>query len=155
MSVLSVTRFHNKCVISMILASMWTQLWQLIADCAVVFQWTCWLCSSGRLIQNGSWTSWAGWDTSAERRSWRWGGVWNEELLHIRHLIWNETLSCWFCVCVCVCQFLQDILDTLFSILDDNTDKYGPLVFQSLVSKSAQNELEYLQTGDKLKDKPE
>ncbi|MGH0154960.1 UNVERIFIED_CONTAM: hypothetical protein FKN15_051224, partial [Acipenser sinensis] len=30
-------------------------------------------------------------------------------------------------------QFLQDILDTLFSILDDNTDKYGPLVFQSLV----------------------
>ncbi|KAG9335307.1 hypothetical protein JZ751_005412 [Albula glossodonta] len=29
--------------------------------------------------------------------------------------------------------FLQDILDTLFSILDDNTDKYGPLVFQSLV----------------------
>lgn len=38
------------------------------------------------------------------------------------------------CVCVCVSQFLQDILDTLFSILDDNTDKYGPLVFQSLVS---------------------
>lgn len=34
---------------------------------------------------------------------------------------------------VCVWQFLQDILDTLFSILDDNTDKYGPLVFQSLV----------------------
>ncbi|KAG2471006.1 DOCK3 protein, partial [Polypterus senegalus] len=33
--------------------------------------------------------------------------------------------------------FLQDILDTLFSILDDNTDKYGPLVFQSLA-------LEYL-----------
>lgn len=32
-----------------------------------------------------------------------------------------------------VCQFLQDILDTLFSILDDNTDKYGLLVFQSLV----------------------
>lgn len=31
-------------------------------------------------------------------------------------------------------QFLQDILDTLFSILDDNTEKYGPLVFQSLVS---------------------
>uniref|UniRef100_G3N402 Dedicator of cytokinesis 3 n=1 Tax=Gasterosteus aculeatus aculeatus TaxID=481459 RepID=G3N402_GASAC len=30
-------------------------------------------------------------------------------------------------------SFLQDILDTLFSILDDNTDKYGPLVFQSLV----------------------
>eukprot|EP00064_Thunnus_orientalis_P023484 superscaffoldBa00008916_g23729 len=30
-------------------------------------------------------------------------------------------------------RFLQDILDTLFSILDDNTDKYGPLVFQSLV----------------------
>lgn len=56
---------------------------------------------------------------------------------------------------MCVCQFLQDILDTLFSILDDNTDKYGPLVFQSLVSKSAQNKLEYLQTGEKLKDKPE
>ncbi|KAA0712423.1 Dedicator of cytokinesis protein 3 [Triplophysa tibetana] len=32
-----------------------------------------------------------------------------------------------------VYKFLQDILDTLFSILDDNTDKYGPLVFQSLV----------------------
>ncbi|CAL8402574.1 unnamed protein product [Arctogadus glacialis] len=32
-----------------------------------------------------------------------------------------------------VVKFLQDILDTLFSILDDNTDKYGPLVFQSLV----------------------
>lgn len=32
-------------------------------------------------------------------------------------------------------QFLQDILDTLFSILDDNTDKYGPLVFQSLVRR--------------------
>lgn len=30
-------------------------------------------------------------------------------------------------------QFLQDILDTLFSILDDNTDKYGLLIFQSLV----------------------
>ncbi|XP_061642302.1 dedicator of cytokinesis protein 3-like isoform X2 [Phyllopteryx taeniolatus] len=32
-----------------------------------------------------------------------------------------------------VVKFLQDILDTLFSILDDNPDKYGPLVFQSLV----------------------
>uniref|UniRef100_A0A8D2ZVG5 Dedicator of cytokinesis 3 n=1 Tax=Scophthalmus maximus TaxID=52904 RepID=A0A8D2ZVG5_SCOMX len=32
-----------------------------------------------------------------------------------------------------IVKFLQDILDTLFSILDDNTDKYGPLVFQSLV----------------------
>ncbi|KAJ8257946.1 hypothetical protein GJAV_G00191470 [Gymnothorax javanicus] len=32
-----------------------------------------------------------------------------------------------------VVKFLQDILDTLFTILDDNTDKYGPLVFQSLV----------------------
>lgn len=31
-------------------------------------------------------------------------------------------------------QFLQDILDTLFVILDDNTEKYGLLVFQSLVS---------------------
>uniref|UniRef100_A0A8C8ZRM6 C2 DOCK-type domain-containing protein n=1 Tax=Prolemur simus TaxID=1328070 RepID=A0A8C8ZRM6_PROSS len=30
-------------------------------------------------------------------------------------------------------QFLQDILDTLFVILDDNTEKYGLLVFQSLV----------------------
>ncbi|CAB1315609.1 unnamed protein product, partial [Coregonus sp. 'balchen'] len=30
-----------------------------------------------------------------------------------------------------IVKFLQDILDTLFSILDDNTDKYGPLVFQS------------------------
>ncbi|KAJ4927345.1 hypothetical protein JOQ06_015078 [Pogonophryne albipinna] len=28
-----------------------------------------------------------------------------------------------------IVKFLQDILDTLFSILDDNTDKYGPLVF--------------------------
>ncbi|XP_034725347.1 dedicator of cytokinesis protein 3-like [Etheostoma cragini] len=36
-----------------------------------------------------------------------------------------------------IVKFLQDILDTLFSILDDNTDKYGPLVFQSLA-------LEYL-----------
>ncbi|XP_031681602.1 dedicator of cytokinesis protein 3 isoform X5 [Oncorhynchus kisutch] len=32
-----------------------------------------------------------------------------------------------------IVKFLQDILDTLFSILDDNTDQYGPLVFQSLV----------------------
>uniref|UniRef100_A0A8C8DJ06 Dedicator of cytokinesis 3 n=1 Tax=Oryzias sinensis TaxID=183150 RepID=A0A8C8DJ06_9TELE len=32
-----------------------------------------------------------------------------------------------------IVKFLQDILDTLFSILDDNTEKYGPLVFQSLV----------------------
>ncbi|XP_068598199.1 dedicator of cytokinesis protein 3 [Brachionichthys hirsutus] len=32
-----------------------------------------------------------------------------------------------------IVKFLQDILDTLFSILDDNTDKYGPLVFQLLV----------------------
>ncbi|XP_051550346.1 dedicator of cytokinesis protein 3-like isoform X6 [Myxocyprinus asiaticus] len=32
-----------------------------------------------------------------------------------------------------IVKFLQDILDTLFSILDENTDKYGPLVFQSLV----------------------
>ncbi|XP_030639791.1 dedicator of cytokinesis protein 3-like [Chanos chanos] len=32
-----------------------------------------------------------------------------------------------------IVKFLQDVLDTLFSLLDDNTDKYGPLVFQSLV----------------------
>uniref|UniRef100_A0A8C9UA53 Dedicator of cytokinesis 3 n=1 Tax=Scleropages formosus TaxID=113540 RepID=A0A8C9UA53_SCLFO len=32
-----------------------------------------------------------------------------------------------------IVKFLQNILDTLFSILEDNTDKYGPLVFQSLV----------------------
>ncbi|KAJ7316704.1 hypothetical protein JRQ81_002866 [Phrynocephalus forsythii] len=32
-----------------------------------------------------------------------------------------------------VVKFLQDILDTLFVILDDNTEKYGLLVFQSLV----------------------
>uniref|UniRef100_A0A4W3GY78 Dedicator of cytokinesis 3 n=1 Tax=Callorhinchus milii TaxID=7868 RepID=A0A4W3GY78_CALMI len=32
-----------------------------------------------------------------------------------------------------IVKFLQDILDTLFSILDDNTEKYGLLVFQSLV----------------------
>lgn len=32
-------------------------------------------------------------------------------------------------------QFLRDVLDTLFCLLDDNTDKYGPLVFQSLVGK--------------------
>lgn len=32
-----------------------------------------------------------------------------------------------------IVKFLQDILDTLFVILDDNTDKYGLLVFQSLV----------------------
>ncbi|XP_028841844.1 dedicator of cytokinesis protein 3-like [Denticeps clupeoides] len=32
-----------------------------------------------------------------------------------------------------IVKFLQDILDTLFCLLDDNTDKYGPLVFQSLV----------------------
>uniref|UniRef100_A0A3Q2XU00 Dedicator of cytokinesis 3 n=1 Tax=Hippocampus comes TaxID=109280 RepID=A0A3Q2XU00_HIPCM len=30
-------------------------------------------------------------------------------------------------------KFLRDLLDTLFCLLDDNTDKYGPLVFQSLV----------------------
>ncbi|PNI80424.1 DOCK3 isoform 2 [Pan troglodytes] len=32
-----------------------------------------------------------------------------------------------------IVKFLQDILDTLFVILDDNTEKYGLLVFQSLV----------------------
>ncbi|XP_078730963.1 dedicator of cytokinesis protein 3 isoform X3 [Lampetra fluviatilis] len=32
-----------------------------------------------------------------------------------------------------IVKFLQDILDTLFAILDDSTEKYGPLVFQSLV----------------------
>ncbi|XP_068171002.1 dedicator of cytokinesis protein 3 isoform X4 [Antennarius striatus] len=32
-----------------------------------------------------------------------------------------------------IVKFLQDILDTLFSILDDNTEKFGPLVFQLLV----------------------
>uniref|UniRef100_A0A8C4Q7C8 Dedicator of cytokinesis 3 n=1 Tax=Eptatretus burgeri TaxID=7764 RepID=A0A8C4Q7C8_EPTBU len=32
-----------------------------------------------------------------------------------------------------IVKFLQDILDALFAILDDNTEKYGPLVFQSLV----------------------
>ncbi|XP_062855261.1 dedicator of cytokinesis protein 3-like [Trichomycterus rosablanca] len=32
-----------------------------------------------------------------------------------------------------IVKFLQDLLDTLFSLLDDNIDKYGPLVFQSLV----------------------
>lgn len=36
-------------------------------------------------------------------------------------------------------QFLQDILDTLFVILDDNTEKYGLLVFQSLVSLTPPN----------------
>uniref|UniRef100_A0A8C7IJR2 Dedicator of cytokinesis 3 n=1 Tax=Oncorhynchus kisutch TaxID=8019 RepID=A0A8C7IJR2_ONCKI len=32
-----------------------------------------------------------------------------------------------------IVKFLRDVLDTLFCLLDDNTDKYGPLVFQSLV----------------------
>uniref|UniRef100_A0A8C6WV65 Dedicator of cytokinesis 3 n=1 Tax=Neogobius melanostomus TaxID=47308 RepID=A0A8C6WV65_9GOBI len=32
-----------------------------------------------------------------------------------------------------IIKFLRDVLDTLFCLLDDNTDKYGPLVFQSLV----------------------
>uniref|UniRef100_A0A3P8X9R4 Dedicator of cytokinesis 3 n=1 Tax=Esox lucius TaxID=8010 RepID=A0A3P8X9R4_ESOLU len=32
-----------------------------------------------------------------------------------------------------IVKFLRDVLDTLFGLLDDNTDKYGPLVFQSLV----------------------
>ncbi|KAE8611915.1 hypothetical protein XENTR_v10012636 [Xenopus tropicalis] len=32
-----------------------------------------------------------------------------------------------------IVKFLQDILDTLFVILDENTEKYGLLVFQSLV----------------------
>ncbi|XP_038005508.1 dedicator of cytokinesis protein 3 isoform X2 [Motacilla alba alba] len=32
-----------------------------------------------------------------------------------------------------IVKFLQDILDTLFVVLDDNTEKYGLLVFQSLV----------------------
>lgn len=36
-------------------------------------------------------------------------------------------------------QFLRDVLDTLFCLLDDNTDKYGPLVFQSLVGKLKQH----------------
>lgn len=41
----------------------------------------------------------------------------------------------YLCMAVCsvLLQFLQDVLDTLFSLLDDNIDKYGPLVFQSLV----------------------
>lgn len=36
-------------------------------------------------------------------------------------------------------QFLRDLLDTLFCLLDDNTDKYGPLVFQSLVGHLQQD----------------
>ncbi|KAK1799712.1 hypothetical protein P4O66_006243 [Electrophorus voltai] len=40
-----------------------------------------------------------------------------------------------------IVKFLQDILDTLFSILDDNTDKYGPLVFQSLTSTQRAKEV--------------
>uniref|UniRef100_A0A3Q1HX29 Uncharacterized protein n=1 Tax=Anabas testudineus TaxID=64144 RepID=A0A3Q1HX29_ANATE len=32
-----------------------------------------------------------------------------------------------------IVKFLRDVLDTLFCLLDENTDKYGPLVFQSLV----------------------
>lgn len=31
-------------------------------------------------------------------------------------------------------QFLQDTLDTLFGILDENSQKYGSKVFDSLVS---------------------
>lgn len=41
--------------------------------------------------------------------------------------------------CSFLSQFLRDVLDTLFCLLDDNTDKYGPLVFQSLVRKENEN----------------
>lgn len=33
-----------------------------------------------------------------------------------------------------ILQFLQDTLDTLFGILDENSQKYGSKVFDSLVS---------------------
>lgn len=51
------------------------------------------------------------------------------------HTIIVHTVYSYSCMVVCsvLLQFLQDVLDTLFSLLDDNIDKYGPLVFQSLV----------------------
>lgn len=39
-----------------------------------------------------------------------------------------------FAFCFCNSQFLQDTLDTLFGILDENSQKYGSKVFDSLVS---------------------
>lgn len=49
---------------------------------------------------------------------------------------YKQSLSCDGCAESCFffsSQFLRDVLDTLFCLLDENTDKYGPLVFQSLV----------------------
>lgn len=40
----------------------------------------------------------------------------------------------WFICIFFLQQFLQDTLDTLFGILDENSQKYGSKVFDSLVS---------------------
>ncbi|XP_061689804.1 dedicator of cytokinesis protein 3 isoform X3 [Syngnathoides biaculeatus] len=76
--------------------------------------WICTQLSSTKLTQNVDLLALLKWKTHPDRVG--------DILSRLRHVSGEE-----------IVKFLQDILDTLFNILDDNTDKYGPLVFQSLV----------------------
>uniref|UniRef100_A0A3Q0RDM2 Dedicator of cytokinesis 3 n=1 Tax=Amphilophus citrinellus TaxID=61819 RepID=A0A3Q0RDM2_AMPCI len=76
--------------------------------------WICTQLSSTKLTQNVDLLALLKWKAHPDRVM--------DILGRLRHVSGEE-----------IVKFLQDILDTLFSILDDNTDKYGPLVFQSLV----------------------
>ncbi|XP_034389183.1 LOW QUALITY PROTEIN: dedicator of cytokinesis protein 3 [Cyclopterus lumpus] len=76
--------------------------------------WICTQLSSTKLTQNVDLLALLKWKAHPDRVM--------DILGRLRHVSGEE-----------IVKFLQDILDTLFAILDDNTDKYGPLVFQSLV----------------------
>uniref|UniRef100_A0A8C6LFU9 Dedicator of cytokinesis 3 n=1 Tax=Nothobranchius furzeri TaxID=105023 RepID=A0A8C6LFU9_NOTFU len=76
--------------------------------------WICTQLSSTKLTQNVDLLALLKWKAHPDRVM--------DILGRLRHVSGEE-----------IVKFLQDILDTLFSILDDNTDKFGPLVFQSLV----------------------
>ncbi|XP_059505489.1 dedicator of cytokinesis protein 3 isoform X3 [Stegostoma tigrinum] len=78
------------------------------------FFWISTLLSSTKLTQNVDLLALLKWKAQPERVM--------DILGRLRHVSGEE-----------IVKFLQDILDTLFTILDDNTEKYGLLVFQSLV----------------------
>ncbi|XP_069792936.1 dedicator of cytokinesis protein 3 isoform X11 [Narcine bancroftii] len=78
------------------------------------FFWISTLLSSTKLTQNVDLLALLKWKAQPDRVM--------DILGRLRHVSGEE-----------IVKFLQDILDTLFTILDDNTEKYGLLVFQSLV----------------------